>query len=167
MPALVNFNKASWEPEIIRYFSSLSFYFDHARDKKIRLDLQPHTAAIKWNINPRDPEIPTHGLLDLDQIVLRYFYCLDKKWNRPVVWRNEWFVGMCRLGFSLNNDCSLKMLRMCPGNVCGSIQTRENVKCKLGRLPRTMTMMALGYYCLCMEYCLEKTIMQEHNRLSK
>ena len=164
MPALVNFNKASWEPEIIRYFSSLSFYFDHARDKKIRLDLQPHTARHQMKYKSsrsRDSDARSwRWLLDLDQIVLRYFYCLDKKWNRSRLWRNEWFVGMCRLGFSLNNDCSLKMLRMCPGNVCGSIQTRENVKCKLGRLPRTMTMMALGYYCLCMEYCLEKTIMQ-------
>lgn len=59
--------------------------------------------------------------------------------------------------FSLD-DCLLKMLRMCPGNVCGNIQTFENVKCKLGRLPRTATMRASGNFCLCMEYTARRKL---------
>ena len=61
--------------------------------------------------------------------------------SHAAMWRNEWllrYVLFCRLNFSV--DC---LLRMCPGSVSGNIQTLENVKCKLGRLPRTTS--ASGY----------------------
>ena len=108
-PWLLNF-KGCWDPEIIRYFSSLSFYFDHVHDKRITQDLQAHTASphqIKYK-----SEIPTHGVRidSADKRVLWYFYCCDKKWSRP--WEpcchvEKWMVAAVCVVLSAQFLCRL------------------------------------------------------------